>query len=194
MNPMIRPRGATVKQARVVSVDPVKGVAHCLDTEGQIVEASLAIRRTGITPQLDQVWLIDRELTSWSLRALVDPSPLGVWADLALLQGWTYSDNGVDAPPSVRVTVEGWLEVSGVLTGGTVPGTAGTLLTIATVPAGLPAIWKANMIVASQIDTSAGLGHVRVSLSPDGTIAIAVTKVPYAPAWIDLAGLRARLR
>lgn len=106
MNPMVKPQGSTVKQVKVLNLDPVKVRALCQDTEGFIVEASLSIHRTGILPKVGQLWLVDRELTSWSMRALLDPVPVNpalTFATAAERDLWL-----TDPAPGLQV----WLEDS----------------------------------------------------------------------------------
>lgn len=64
--------GWTVKQVKVRELIPAKRMALCVDTEGQYVEVSTAIRRTGITPEVGQDWLIDRTYGTWSFAAQID--------------------------------------------------------------------------------------------------------------------------
>lgn len=72
----LNPRVDQVRQVTVLDLNPAKGVASCRDTEGRFIEAALALHRTGIRPQLNQTWLADRELSAWSLRALLSPDPV----------------------------------------------------------------------------------------------------------------------
>jgi hypothetical protein len=64
--------GWTVKQVKVSSILTDKKFALCVDTEGQQLEVTTAIHRTGITPVVGQTWLVDRTYGVWSFAAWVD--------------------------------------------------------------------------------------------------------------------------
>jgi hypothetical protein len=64
--------GWTIKQVKVQSLVPAKKLALCVDTEGQILEVTTALHRTGITPVVGQTWLVDRTYGAWSFAAWWD--------------------------------------------------------------------------------------------------------------------------
>ncbi|MEU9405617.1 hypothetical protein AB0E08_07920 [Streptomyces sp. NPDC048281] len=64
--------GWTVKQVRIRELVPGKKQALCVDDQGQQVEVTTAIRRTGITPEVGQDWLVDRTYGGWSFAAQLD--------------------------------------------------------------------------------------------------------------------------
>ncbi|MFD8656165.1 hypothetical protein [Streptomyces mirabilis] len=183
----------SLKQVVLREVDRVKGLALGVDTEGQYVEVRLSIRRSGIVPKVGQTWLIDRDFGVWSLAALVDLSPPdttgGEWLPLTLKNGWTGPATTADAPAAARLN-DGWVEVSGVINGGTVPA-VGVDLLVATLPGGFPAHYKGNAVLASNLP-SGTVGYIRAGLLQNGDITIKVSQA-YTPAWIDLTGLKARV-
>lgn len=193
--------GWQVKQVRIREIDPSGKVARCVDTEGQVLDVPLAVHRTGIKPEVGQIWYADRDLAAWTLRALYEPdstkvfpAPLeipqaGPWQPLTLLAGWQAS-TFPDSPPEVRVTAHGMIELSGVILNGTASG--GSYLTVATAPEGLPDHYKVNCLLASQ-STSVN-AYIRGSFGADGTVQIVSSDAAYAPSWIDLSALRARVR
>ncbi|MEU6362273.1 hypothetical protein [Streptomyces albidoflavus] len=189
--------GWTTKQVKIREIDPTRRIARCVDTEGQVLDVALAIHRTGIRPQVGQVWLADRELSAWTLRAFVEfgeqtavPAVSTSWAPLTLTNGWGPSHSEDDPPPSARVTAEGWVELSGVMYSGTVPP-VGQTLAVAQLPTALPPCYRANVVLGSHLP--AGAGYVRGHLLPEGVVAINISAA-YTPNWIDLTNLRARVR
>jgi hypothetical protein len=92
VNNQVNPRVDQVKQVTVLDLNPGKGVALCRDSEGQFVEVQLAVHRTGMRPQLNQLWLVDRAVGAWSLRALLLPEPMAppslVFTDAAERDLW----------------------------------------------------------------------------------------------------------
>jgi hypothetical protein len=64
--------GWTAKQVKVRSLVAGKKLALCVDTEGQQIEVTTAIHRTGITPEVGQDWLVDRTYGMWSFAAWLD--------------------------------------------------------------------------------------------------------------------------
>lgn len=186
--------GFTVKQVTVQQFDSTGSRALCVDSQGAVVEVMVWLRRVVLQPQVGDVWLVDRQLGVWTFAAIVSaafpatPWPNGPWTPLTLQQGWTAA-SPPDAPPSARVTADGWVELSGVMAGGTVPA-PGNELTVATLPTGvqLPA-FKANRILACQLVS--GIEYVKAALYPTGTITLSVPAA-MTPYWVDLGGLRAR--
>lgn len=182
----------SLKQVTLREVDRVKRLALGIDTEGQYVEVRLGIRRSDIVPKVGQVWLVDRDFGVWSLTALVDlaapDTTGGEWVPLVLKNGWSGPVSAGDPPPEARLS-NGWIELSGVITGGTVP-VAGADLVVATLPNGFPARYKGNAIVASNLPTGA-TGYTRGGLWVNGDVTIRLSST-YTPAWIDLTGLKAR--
>lgn len=189
--------GWTIKQVKIRELDPKLRVARCVDTEGNILDVATSVHRTGIRPQVGQVWLVDRELSAWTLRAFVElgePTPVPVatteWQPLQLSNGWVPSTGSTDPAPSARVTADGMVELSGVMSGGTVPA-VGVTLTVGQLPTGSPKVWRVNAILTSSLPTGA-TGYVRGAVTATGAVTIAVS-VAYAPSWIDLSALRARV-
>lgn len=64
--------GWTVKQVTVRELVEGKKMALCVDTEGQRIEVTTAIQRTGITLEVGQKWLIDRTYGHWSFAAKLE--------------------------------------------------------------------------------------------------------------------------
>lgn len=188
--------GWTVKQVKIRELDSRRSVARCVDTEGQILDVATSVQRTGIRPQVGQTWLVDRDLAVWTLKALVNlgettaiPAMTTPWAPVALSGGWAASADTGDAPPMARVTADGWVELSGVISDGT--ASPGEPVTVARLPIGFPSTYRANTTLCCQLVN--GYAHVRGLLPGDGT---AVIQVPaaFTPTWVDLTNLRARVR
>jgi hypothetical protein len=64
--------GWTVKQVKVRELVEGKKLALCVDTEGNQIEVTTAILRTGITLEVGQNWLVDRTYGGWSFAAMID--------------------------------------------------------------------------------------------------------------------------
>jgi hypothetical protein len=189
--------GWTTKQVKIREIDSTLRIARCVDTEGQTLDVATSVHRTGIRPQVGQVWLVDRELSAWTLRAFVElgaatavPVMTTAWAPITLTSGWVVSPNVDDPPPSARVTADGWVELSGVMYSGTVPA-VGQLLTVGSVPAGFPKTYRSNVMLGSHMPTTTG--YIRGSLLVTGAVAIQVSAA-FTPSWIDLTNLRARVK
>lgn len=89
--------GWTIKQVVVREVLADKGIALCVDTEGQYIEVRTGLQRTGITPVAGQSWLVDRDMGFWTFGALIASSV-------------PHSPSGIDASTDVRAksfTVDG---------------------------------------------------------------------------------------
>ncbi|MGA5598423.1 hypothetical protein ACPCSE_29735 [Streptomyces cellulosae] len=71
-NPATHGLGWTVKQVTVRELVPGRKLALCVDTEGQRIEVTTAIQRTGIELAEGQVWLVDRTFGHWSFAARLD--------------------------------------------------------------------------------------------------------------------------
>lgn len=200
---MIRGNAAThgvgwdIKQVEIRELDATRRIARCVDTEGQWLDVATAIHRTGIRLQVGQVWLADRELSAWTLRALLEfgaatpvPAFTSAWQPLKLSNDWIPSTGTTDPAPSARVTADGMVELSGVMSGGTVPA-VGVTLTVGQLPAGFPGVWRVNAILASSLPAGA-TGYVRGAVTATGAVTISVSTA-YTPPWIDLSALRARV-
>ncbi|MGW7100382.1 hypothetical protein [Streptomyces sp. NPDC054838] len=191
--------GWTVKQVTIREIDPARTVARCVDTEGGMLDVSTAVHRVGVRPQVGQVWLVDRTLSSWTLCAFIAgfgkqtpiPAVTSPWEPLTLSNGWVASASTGDPTPCARATAEGWIELSGVIYSGTVP-TIGQNLTVASLPPGLPTPYRANVILGSHLP-GGSVGYVRGSILPDGQVITQVSQA-YTPTWIDLTSLRARIQ
>lgn len=183
-----------LKQVTLREVDRPKKLALGIDTEGQYIEVRLGIRRSDIIPQVGQTWLIDRDFGAWCLTALVDQAPAdttgGEWLPLELQNGWDGPTSTNDPAPQARLN-DGWIELSGVITNGTVPA-VGVDLVAATLPEGLPERYKGNAVLASNLP-SGTVGYIRGGLWVNGDVTIRVS-VAYTPGWIDLTGLKARVK
>jgi hypothetical protein len=185
--------GWAMKQVTVQEFNPARLVARCVDTEGLYLDVATSVRRCGIQPMIGQVWLVDRDMGAWTFRAYLDLAVSASrpdWTSLALQAGWTASTGTDDAEPEARTTDSGWIELSGVMTGGTMPA-VGSALTVGHLPAEFPARKRGSAVLAAQIPSGAS-GHVCGSLLPSGAVTIQVTAA-YTPSWIDLTGLRARI-
>ncbi|MGW9067897.1 hypothetical protein ACWGQT_00395 [Streptomyces yangpuensis] len=191
--------GWTVKQVTIREIDPTRTVARCVDTEGQMLDVSTAIHRTGIRPQVGQVWLVDRTFASWTLCAFISgfgkPTPIPArttaWEPVQPVNGWVASTSETDAKPAARMTADGWIELSGVIYSGPAPAVGQTLI-VAKLPAGFPASYRGNVVLGSQIPAGV-TGLVRGSIVPGNEVSIAVSQA-HTPTWIDLTALRARIR
>lgn len=64
--------GWTVKQVVIRELPAGKRLASCIDTEGQYLDITTAIHRTGITPMVGQTWLVDRTYGVWTLAAWIE--------------------------------------------------------------------------------------------------------------------------
>jgi hypothetical protein len=64
--------GWTIKQVKVKEILTEKRMAICIDTEGQYLEATTAIHRTGIELEVGQTWVVDRTYGIWSFAARLD--------------------------------------------------------------------------------------------------------------------------
>lgn len=64
--------GWTVKQVTIRELVTEKKMALCVDTEGQRIEVTTVVQRTGIALEVGQVWLIDRTYGHWSFAAKLD--------------------------------------------------------------------------------------------------------------------------
>ena len=64
--------GWTIKQVTVREVIAEKKLALCVDTEGQRIEVTTGIQRTGIEVEVGQQWLVDRTYGHWSFAAKLD--------------------------------------------------------------------------------------------------------------------------
>lgn len=187
------------KQVTVREIAADRPVARCIDTEGQYLDAAMTAYWTGVRPQVGQTWLVDRELGVWTFRALLwlegaDPLPpepqTGSWEPLVLSGGWAASTDPNDPPPEARVTADGVIEVAGVITGGTVP-TSGSLV-VASLPEGFPDCYRVNAVLAASLTGSSA--YIRGAVTAEGAVTITSSSSTYAPAWIDLSALRARVR
>ncbi|MFD7835589.1 hypothetical protein [Streptomyces sp. NPDC059761] len=191
--------GWTVKQITIREIDPERTVARCVDTEGQMLDVSTAIHRTGIRPQVGQVWLIDRTFASWTLCAFISgfgkptliPASTTPWEPVETINGWVPSASETDPKPAARLTADGWIELSGVIYNGPAP-TVGQTLIVAKLPAGFPPSYRGNVVLGSQIPSGV-TGYVRGSIVPGNQVSIAVSQA-HTPTWIDLTSLRTRIR
>jgi hypothetical protein len=187
--------GWTTKQVTVRELIAAKKLAVCVDTEGQHLEVTTAIHRTGITPQVGQTWLVDRTYGAWSFAAWwgtvpPEPDPSTDWQPITLQNGWVPSTGAGDPPPMARVTKGGMVELSGVMQGGTVPG-ALTVLTVGQLPAGFPLVKRVNAILTTQFP-SGTIGLMRGAITAAGGITI-IPSAAFTPSWIDLSSLRAKV-
>ncbi|MFJ4902852.1 hypothetical protein [Streptomyces sp. NPDC088727] len=186
--------GWSLKQVSLREVDWAKKLALGVDTEGQYVEVRLGVRRSGIIPRVGQTWLVDRDFGMWCLTAMIDLGAPdltgGEWLPLTLRNGWSGPTNPEDCAPEARL-VNGWIELSGVITGGTVPA-VGVDLVVASLADGFPSRYRGNAIVASNLPTGA-TGYVRAAVTAGGDVTIRVATA-YTPVWIDLTGLNARVK
>ncbi|MDQ1041408.1 hypothetical protein QFZ75_007910 [Streptomyces sp. V3I8] len=182
----------TYKQVQVREILPAKRIALCVDTEGLYVEVSTLFRRSDAAPAVGQIWIVDRELGGWAFAARVDIAPPdatgGQWTPLVLKNGWVVSAGAGDPAPQARLS-DGWIELSGVISGGTVPA-LGLDLVAASLPEGFPARLRGNAVLASALPGTNG--YIRGALAVNGDVTIRVSAT-YAPAWIDLTGLKARV-
>ncbi|MFI0967061.1 hypothetical protein ACH4S8_37605 [Streptomyces sp. NPDC021080] len=182
----------SLKQVTLREVNLAKGLALGIDTEGQYVEIRLTIVRTGIAPKVGQRWLVDRDFGDWHLTALLQSTQPdltgGEWLPLTLSNGWVASATAGDPPPRARLS-DGWIELSGIISGGTVPA-VGSDLVIGSIPVTLPARYKGNAVLASNLPGTNGF--IRGGLFPNGDITIRVSAT-FTPSWIDLTGLKARV-
>jgi len=64
--------GWTVKQVTIRELIAGKKKALCVDTEGQRIEVTTAIQRTGIELEVGQRWLVDRTYGHWTFAAKLD--------------------------------------------------------------------------------------------------------------------------
>lgn len=69
--------GWTYKQVQVREIIPAKNLASCIDTEGQYVEVTTAVRRSDTALSVGQTWIIDREFGRWTFNALVATDAAG---------------------------------------------------------------------------------------------------------------------
>lgn len=172
MNPMLKPQGAVVKQVKVLNLDPVKAKALCRDTEGFTIEASLSIHRTGILPKVGQLWLVDRELTSWSMRALLDSSPVNPALTFATADErdlWL-----TDPAPGIQVWLEDsarfWVSTSG----GWVPLAANALVDSPWIPlTGMGTLVNPGHGATASYRSTGGQVHLRGRLAKPDNSAIA---------------------
>ncbi|MFE6000310.1 hypothetical protein ACFQ6C_26175 [Streptomyces sp. NPDC056454] len=67
--------GWTIKQVDIREIDWERGRAYGVDTEGQRVEIATSVRRTGITPEVGQTWMVDRTYGPYTLAALISHEP-----------------------------------------------------------------------------------------------------------------------
>jgi hypothetical protein len=91
--------GWTIKQVVIREVLADKGIALCVDTEGQYIEVRTGLQRTGIKPKVGQSWLVDRDMGVWTFGALI-----------AATVPSTDGGSGIDATTDVRArsfTVDG---------------------------------------------------------------------------------------
>lgn len=195
--------GEQVMQVTVREVDPDLPIARCVDPMGRYVDVATSIYRTALRPEVGQIWMIDRVYGAWTFAAFLrvggadplagfEPPPQdGPWTPLTLSNGWTASATSGDAPPRARVSADGLIQLSGVITGGTVPA-FGSSLQVAALPAAFPARYRATRLLATHMPSGVSSPYVRGTLQPDGTILIAPA-VSYTPTWIDLSGLAARV-
>ncbi|WP_428957956.1 glycosyl hydrolase family 28-related protein [Streptomyces sp. cg35] len=72
--------GWTIKQVTIREIDGARNLARCIDTEGQYLDATTSVHRTGIRPQVGQIWLADRDLGAWTLKALIETDVASVYA------------------------------------------------------------------------------------------------------------------
>ncbi|MFE0490202.1 hypothetical protein [Streptomyces griseoaurantiacus] len=64
--------GWTVKQVKIKEIRTDRKLAVCVDTEGQYLDVTTALHRTGITPEVGQVWMVDRTYGTWSFAAWLE--------------------------------------------------------------------------------------------------------------------------
>ncbi|MET7363280.1 hypothetical protein ABZS76_33250 [Streptomyces sp. NPDC005562] len=64
--------GWTIKQVTIREINTDKKLAQCIDTEGQYLGVTTVIQRTGLTPEVGQMWLVDRTYGPWSFAARLD--------------------------------------------------------------------------------------------------------------------------
>jgi hypothetical protein len=64
--------GWSVMQVTIRELLPERKLASCINTEGQYVDVTTAIHRTGITPEVGQTWFVDRTYGFWSFAAWLD--------------------------------------------------------------------------------------------------------------------------
>lgn len=191
--------GGEVLQVTIRELDEDRPIARCVDTMGRYVDVATSVYRTAIQPAVGQIWLVDRTYGTWTFAAYIhlgEDDPLaepqdGPWTALPLSNGWAASATTGDAPPRARVSADGFIQLSGVITGGTVPA-FGSSLQVAALPAGFPARYRGSRLLATHMPSGVSSPYVRGTLQPDGTILIAPA-VSYTPTWIDLSNLWARI-
>ncbi|THA72587.1 hypothetical protein E6R60_27035, partial [Streptomyces sp. A0642] len=67
--------GWTFKQIVIREIDWTRGRAYAVDTEGQQIEVATSVRRTGLTPEVGQTWLVDRTFGPYTFVALISHEP-----------------------------------------------------------------------------------------------------------------------
>lgn len=123
--------GWSIKQVTVQQFTPDGGIAYCLDTEGTVVEVRTVLQRTGLTPRVGQIWLIDRTLGTWTFMALASTAGASgpVSGRAVLVAGTAVVDSSavteasdIDLTSQIDGGTPGWLRISS--------RTAGTSFTI----------------------------------------------------------------
>lgn len=64
--------GWTIKHVTIREIIADRKLALCADTDGQRIEVTTAIQRTGIELAVGQQWLVDRTYGRWSFAAKLD--------------------------------------------------------------------------------------------------------------------------
>ncbi|GAA1978742.1 hypothetical protein GCM10009738_66460 [Kitasatospora viridis] len=186
MNSVVKGVGFSLKQVQIRQIDEAKGMALCVDPQGQYIEVALSIRRTVVRPMLGQTWLIDRSMGTWTLAALVDaafpadPWPPQPWGQSRQAPGsyvpgtypqqtWTPFPASVWQPVTVLVGPLGQVELSIY---GVIGAAAGTLriavgLTGASTAAAAAGDWQ--LAVAAKDGMQRSMFGVISGLAPGDT-------------------------
>lgn len=159
LNPLTRSIGFSVKTIRIKEVIPDRAVAVGVDDQGNTIEASLAIRRTGSWPQIGELWIVDKSYGPWTLAAElttgeppvvtgVKKTPEGLLGSLlgALSKLGMIKDESIDGvdpppppvppvPPVYGVLVNGGLSVLTAVVGS--PGNVGAAMAVPASTVGL---------------------------------------------------------
>ncbi|GAA0641285.1 hypothetical protein GCM10009548_01840 [Streptomyces malaysiensis subsp. malaysiensis] len=109
------------------------------------------------------------------------------WQALSLASGFTVVGGPTDAPPSVRVTDSGTLQLSGLVKGAAATGGP---TQFATLPASVSTAW----IIRCAVPTSFTGNVAYVGIFPTGVLNLYPNATHTASTWIQLDGVQGRAR
>ena len=164
-----------------------------VQADGTVKVGSIVARRldTYRAPRVgDRIELAQSSSGNWVARGRLVPTTGDAWLPLTLSGNWVPNGGATDGPPSARLTVDGTLELSGMMKGVAVNASGNA--SVGLLPAGLvTSYW-----VRGLAPTSVPLNYARIDVNPasgaitmvNGSVAITAT------AWVVLDSVRGRAR